>query len=134
MAVEYTLSEKENPLDRGVKKTYAQAVSSGTVTFEELIEEVAGVSTTVSPTDVRAVISEVIRILILHLQAGRTVDLGFGLFKISFKSKGADSPAEFHVSMIHSPRVLFRANRKFFGKLLKNLIYNKRRVKNQDGD
>ena len=130
MAVDYVLIEKENPQDRGgAKKTYAQAVSNGTVTFDELSEEVAGVSTTVSPTDVKAVISEVIRIMILHLQAGRTVDFGFGLFRVSFKSNGADTPDEFNVSMIHSPRIIFRANRGFFKKLLKNLTYRKRKAK-----
>ena len=130
MAVDYILVEKESPIDRGgPKKTYAQAVSNGTVTFDELSEEVAGVSTTVSPTDVKAVISEVIRIMILHLQAGRTVDFGFGLFRISFKSNGTDTPEEFNVSMIHSPRVIFRANRGFFKKLLKNLTYRRRKAK-----
>ena len=130
MALDYVLIERESPLDRGgAKKTYAQPVSNGTVTFDELSEEVAGVSTTVSPTDVKAVISEVIRIMILHLQAGRTVDFGFGLFKISFKSKGADNPKDFNVSMIHSPRVIFRANRGFFKKMLNNLTYLRRKVK-----
>ena len=130
MAVDYVLIEKENPQDRGgAKKFYAQAVSNGTVTFDELAEEVAGTSTTVSPVDVKAVINEVIRIMILHMQAGRTVDFGFGLFKISFKSKGANTPDEFHVSMIHSPRVLFRANRGFFRKMLNNLIYHRRKAK-----
>ena len=127
MAINYVTIEREIPLDGGGdKKAYAQSVSSGTVTFEELTEKVAGVSTTVSPTDVKAVINEVIRIMILHLQAGRTVDLGFGLFRISFRSNGADTPADFNVSMIHSPRVVFRANRGFFGRLLKNLKFRKR--------
>ena len=46
MAVDYVLVEKESPLDRGgAKKTYAQAVSNGTVTFDELAEEVAGTDT-----------------------------------------------------------------------------------------
>ena len=41
MTVDYILTEKENPLDRGgAKKIYAQAVSNGIVTFDELSEEV----------------------------------------------------------------------------------------------
>ena len=110
MAVSYILTERGNPGNpTAAKKFYAQPKSSGELTFRKLGKEIAEGSTTVSDTDVVAVLNDLIKVLRRHLADGKIVRLGeFGAFQIGFGSTGAESEAKFNASMIRKPKVVFR--------------------------
>lgn len=70
MAVSY----KANPQDReAVKKFYAQAKGRSELTFKKLSKEIAEGSTTVSDTDVLAVLNDLTKALRRHLENGEIV-------------------------------------------------------------
>lgn len=110
MAVKYVLTQKGNPSKpEEPKKYYAQAKSSGEVTFKKLSKEIAEGSTTVSDTDVLAVLNDLTKLLNRHLSEGRIVRFGdFGTFQIGISGTGAESPEKFNVSFIKKGKVNFR--------------------------
>ncbi|MDL2313004.1 HU family DNA-binding protein [Bacteroidales bacterium OttesenSCG-928-B11] len=110
MAVSYVILEKGNPQDRELpKKFYAQAKGRGELTFKKLSKEIAEGSTTVSDSDVLAVLNDLTKVLRRHLENGEIVRFGdFGTFQISINSDGAESEEKFHPSMIKRSKVAFR--------------------------
>ena len=126
MAIKYNVSEKMNPLKPAEpKKWYANAKSAGDFTFRKLSKEIAEGSTTVSDTDVLAVLSDLTKILKRHLENGEIVRFGdFGSFQISIGSTGADSKEKFHASMIKNQKVMFRPGIDL-KEMLKNLKYER---------
>jgi predicted histone-like DNA-binding protein len=110
MAVKFKLTERANPLNPDApKKWYAQAKSSGELTFRKLGKEVASASSTVSDTDMIAVLNDLTKVLCHHLANGQIVRFGdFGSFQITIGSSGADRPEKFNQSMIRSAKVVFR--------------------------
>jgi len=110
MAVNYVITERGNPRNpEAPKKFYAQAKSSGEITFKKLGKEIAEGSTTVSDTDVMAVLNDLTKLLRRHLSDGKIVRFGeFGAFQVMIGSAGADTAAKFSSSMIRKPKVAFR--------------------------
>ena len=110
MAVTYVLVERGNPQDQSApKKFYAQAKARKELTFRNLSKEIAEGSTTVSDTDVLAVLNDLVKVLRRHLSEGEIVRFGdFGTFQVSLSSSGADSPGQFNASLIKKPKVAFR--------------------------
>ncbi len=110
MAVKYTLVEKGNPSNpTAPKKWYASARADGELSFRELSKEIAQGSTTVSDTDVMAVLNDLIKVLGRNLENGKIVRFGdFGSFQISISSEGADTEKEFHPKLIKSAKINFR--------------------------
>jgi len=110
MAVKYVVSQRGNPLKpEEPKKWYASAKSSGDFTFRKLSKEIAEGSTTVSDTDVLAVLNDLTKILRRHLDNGEIVRFGdFGSFQITLGSSGAETEAKFSASLIKSKKVTFR--------------------------
>ena len=110
MAVKYVISEKGNPLKPAEsKKWYANAKSTGELTFRKLSKEIAEGSTTVSDTDVLAVLNDLTKILKRHLENGEIVRFGdFGSFQVTLGSSGAESAEKFNASLIKSKKVTFR--------------------------
>ena len=110
MAVKYTLAERPNPADRNApKKWYATAKADGELTFKDLSKEISQGSTTVSDTDVMAVLNDLIKVLGRNLANGKIVRLGdFGSFQIAISSEGAETETAFHSSMIKNPKIQFR--------------------------
>ncbi|MBW8360321.1 MAG: HU family DNA-binding protein [Weeksellaceae bacterium] len=109
MPVNYSLSEKGNPSNPNIpKKFYANAKSSGEVTFRSLSKEIAAGST-VSDTDVLAVLNDLSKVLARHLSEGKIVRFGtFGSFSLSLSSEGAETAAKFRSSMIKGAKIAFR--------------------------
>ena len=126
MAVPYAVIEKGMPNNPAApKKFYAQAKSSGELTFKKLVKEICDGGSTVSDTDVMAVLNEMIKIMRRHLDEGKIVRFGdFGTFQTSFKSKGAETEAKFNASLIHSPKIMFRPGADLKA-MLNNLKYTK---------
>jgi predicted histone-like DNA-binding protein len=110
MAVQYVIIERSNPQNPAApKKWYAQAKSREEFTFRKLSKEIAEGSTTVSDTDVLAVLNDLIKILKRHLANGEIVRFGdFGSFQITVSSEGAATEKSFHGSLIKNPKVTFR--------------------------
>ena len=110
MAVNYVVIPKANPQDRSTPaKFYAQAKSRGELTFRKLSKEIAEGSTTVSDTDVLAVLNDLIKILRRHLDNGEIVRFGdFGTFQVAISIEGAETEEKFHSSLIKSSKVTFR--------------------------
>ena len=110
MAVKYILVEKGNPSNLSApKKWHASAKSTGELTFKKLSREIAEGSTTVSDTDVMAVLNDLTKILKRHLENGEIVRFGdFGSFQISIGGDGAETPEKYRPTMIKTKKVIFR--------------------------
>lgn len=126
MAVKYVLLQKANPQDRvAPAKYYAQAKSSGELTFKKLSKEIAEGSTTVSDTDVMAVLNDLTKVLKRHLENGEIVRFGdFGTFQIAISSNGAETEEKFTATLIKDPKVAFRPGVDL-KEMLNNLKYEK---------
>ena len=126
MAVKYVVISKANPLNRTAPaKFYAQAKSSGELTFKRLSKEIAEGSTTVSDTDVMAVLNDLTKVLRRHLENGEIVRFGdFGTFQIGISSDGAETEEKFHSSLIRNQKVTFRPGIDL-KEMLNNLRYEK---------
>jgi len=110
MAVNYVLVERGNPSNpEAPKKFYAQAKSNGELTFRKLSKEIAQGGTTVSDTDVLAVLNDLTKVLCRHLENGEIVRFGdFGTFQISLTSDGTETASKFNASLIKKTKVTFR--------------------------
>lgn len=110
MSVKYIITEKGNPSKPAEpKKFYATAKADGEVTFKKLSKEISDISTTVSDTDVLAVLNVLVKALINHLSEGRIVRFGeFGSFQVSLSSEGAATRKEFNTSLIRNSKITFR--------------------------
>ena len=126
MAIPYVTVERGNLNNPAApKKWYAQAKSSGELTFKKLAKEIAEGGSTVSDTDVLAVLNDLTKILRRHLEAGKIVRFGdFGSFQVTIKSNGAEPEAKFNASLIHSPKITFRPGADL-KETLNNLKYTK---------
>lgn len=110
MPVKFTVIQKGNPSKpEEPKKYYASAKASGEVTFRSLSKEIAQGSTTVSDTDVLAVLNDLTKALSKHLSDGKIVRFGdFGSFQISISSEGAETEDKVTAAKIKSNKILFR--------------------------
>jgi predicted histone-like DNA-binding protein len=110
MSVKYSVTQKGNPMKpEEPKKWYATAKASGEFTFRKLAKEIADGSTTVSDTDVLAVLNDLTKVLRRHLENGEVVRFGdFGSFQVAVGSSGAETEAKFNVSLIRSNKIVFR--------------------------
>jgi len=110
MAVTYVVVERGNPLKpEEPKKDYAQAKASGELTLKKLSKEIAQGSTTVSNTDVLAVLNDLTKILSRHLADGEIVRFGdFGAFQITLSGSGAQSADKYNASLINGGKITFR--------------------------
>ena len=110
MAVTYTLTQKGNPGDQTApKKFYAQAKAREELTFRKLSKEIAEGSTTVSDTDVLAVLNDLTKVLKRHLSNGEIVRFGdFGTFQVALTSSGAETAEKFNATLIKGSKVTFR--------------------------
>lgn len=110
MAVSYILAQKGNPGNPAApKKYYAQAKAKGELTLRQLSREIAEGSTTVSDTDVLAVLNDLTKILKRHLGNGEIVRFGdFGTFQTAITSEGAETEERFNASLIKGGKIAFR--------------------------
>lgn len=126
MSVKYNVVERKNPQKpQEPAKFYANAKADGEISLKALAEEIAGGSTTVSDTDVLAVLNEMIKACTRHLSEGRVVKLGdLGNFQITLTSGGAETEEKFTASLIKGNKVQFRAG-EALRKMLKIVKYEK---------
>jgi predicted histone-like DNA-binding protein len=110
MAINYVVIPKGNPGNPDApKKFHAQAKSTGGLTLRKLGREIAEGNTTVSDTDVLAVLNDLTKVLRRHLENGEIVRFGnFGTFQVAITSEGAETADKFHASLIKNPKIAFR--------------------------
>ena len=78
------------------------------INFQLCKRRKAAYACTLNVTDVEAVLTSLVRKLPLYLKNGFKIQLGnFGRVKLSFSSKGYESPENVDASSITSKRILF---------------------------
>lgn len=110
MPVKFNVVEKKNNFNRSEpSKFYASAKAQGEISLKALAKEIAGASSTVSDTDVLAVLNDLTKYVVRHLSQGEIVKLGdFGNFQVSLSSEGAESAEKFTPSLIKGGKIVFR--------------------------
>lgn len=120
MAIKFNVREIGKPGDpEAPKKFYARPVHTGEVSLEELSEDISH-SSSITQSDVYAVLQSLIREIPRNISRGNIVRLGnFGSFRLSSRSLGSDLEEEVTASNIHSPKLIFHA-----GKQIQNVMQN----------
>lgn len=109
MSIKYTVIQKANPRKPQEKKWYANAKADGEISFKSLSQELSEMSTTVSDTDVLAVLNDLTKLLSRHLAEGKIVRFGeFGSFQVSLSSNGEAEESKVTAAAIKSTKIQFR--------------------------
>lgn len=113
MAIRYRKQQLKLIGAQSYGKWFGKAVSMGEVNTKQLAEEISH-STTVTRSDIMAVLIELFEAMKRHLQASHTVTLDeIGSFKVGIKCKPADTAKDFSAANIYGYRVLFKPDTKF---------------------
>ena len=109
MPVKFKVVELSNPQDRQApKKFYPRAVSKGEISLRELARDIDDIST-LSSTDVYAVLESLLVILPKHISQGNIVRLGdFGSFSLTITGVGADRAEKVTENSITGNKIVFR--------------------------
>ena len=112
MAIAYKIVAKKNPTDpdSGVKY-YPRLVTMGNAkTLEDIIYDIKEMSS-LSEGDIRSVLANFTECMRRALYNSQSVNIdGFGVFSLSARSKGAESPKEVQTANIRAVRINFRAS------------------------
>lgn len=113
MAVFYKLYQENREGSANKGKWYARAVHTGTVTIDDLADEMQA-NCTVKRADIVAVLSELVETMQKHLQMSHRVKLDrLGTFKIGMHTSPADTVKDFTASgNVKSVHVLFQPETK----------------------
>ena len=134
MAVRYNLIKKKNPQKRQEEgKWYAVPNSAKSLDMKDVSDQ-ATANTTLSAIELEGVcklLSDFIPQQLLH---GHTLSIpGFGTFRLTFKSEGADDILDFNAGrMIKNPRIVFVPHKKLANKIISEIKYENGGV--MDGD
>ena len=105
--MKYRIVKRINPLNKTEEKYYAASQYMEELTVLDLAKDISD-ACTLNVTDVEAVLTSLVRKLPLYLKNGFKIQLGnFGRVKLSFSSKGYESPENVDASSITSKRILF---------------------------
>jgi predicted histone-like DNA-binding protein len=101
--------QRPNPKDAtAARKFYVSTQSAGTVTLEEMADEISD-RCTLTETDLVAALNALQREMIKNLLGGKIVRFGtFGSFQLALSSTGVDTVASASQSQVRSARVRFR--------------------------
>lgn len=113
MAVFYKLYQNNKEGASNYGKWYARAVHTGTVTIDDLADEMQA-NCTVKRADIVAVLSELVETMTTHLQMSHRVKLDrLGTFKMAISTKPADSVKEYNATKnLKNFHVLFQPETK----------------------
>ncbi len=115
--MKYRVIQRQNPVNRDEILYYPTPVFGVQVSEDELTEEISFASS-VNQSDVRAVLTNLLELLPRHLMKGDSVNLEkFGIFRMSFESKGSAAEKEVTASNITRPKILFRPSIKLKDKI-----------------
>lgn len=125
MAIKFKVLEIGNPADpMAVKKFYARTLHSGEITIEDLAEDISHASS-ITESDVFAVLQSLVREIPRNIARGNIVRLGnLGSFRLSAKSTGSDLAEEVTAANIKGSKLLFHPGKQI-AKELASLTYKK---------
>ncbi|MBI5934553.1 MAG: HU family DNA-binding protein [Chloroflexi bacterium] len=125
MTVKYNIVERGNPgKPEAPKKFYPSVTSSGRKTLRQLATQISLIST-VSSTDVMAVLEALLTTIPQELVAGNVVELGdFGNFWLKNEADGAATAEEARATQITNLLPRFHAGKEF-KKVLATVEYEK---------
>ncbi|MDR0430748.1 MAG: HU family DNA-binding protein [Tannerellaceae bacterium] len=109
MAVRFRTVQREVRAgkDAGKVKTYAMAKATGYCTLEKLCDLISA-RCAMSSADVKAILDSLNWVMSLELRSGNIVQLGeFGNFRLSIRSRGAESKEVFNTSYIKNAHIVF---------------------------
>lgn len=126
MTLKYKSVKLKNPAKpTEPAKYYARESESGRINLPELADNIARHSTTVSKTDIQAVLTILGEELAALLAKGHSVHLGeLGYFHVTLKSKGVLEEKDVNPSLIEEAKVRFVAG-SVLEKEIKNAKFEK---------
>lgn len=132
MPIRYRISKRKNNISATAEINYIlQAVSTGETDIERLSYEISTEST-LSETDVRAVLDALGRKMKQHLEEGKTVSLeNIGRFKIGFKSVAQPSKSLLRIQEVSKFHINYQPSIKLKRWLKKGLELEKEKEKKQ---
>ncbi len=105
--MKYRIVERANPLNRESSKYYCQPEYGTEINIRKLATEISK-SCTLTTTDIIAVIESFLQNIPEHLKNGNRVRLdNFGIFKLSFGSKGQVLKDKVSAQDINTIKILF---------------------------
>lgn len=125
MSIKFNLIERAAPGNpEAPKKWYAVPSSESPMTGKALTRA-ATANTSTAPIEMEAAMEHLAAFIPQQLLQGHTVKVpGLGTFRISFKSKGVASVADFSASsMISEPRIMFTPDRALRTSIISNLVF-----------
>ena len=125
MSVKFNLIERANPNNpEGPKKWYAVPSSESPMTGKAMTRA-ATANTSTAAIEMEAAMEHLAAFIPQQLLQGHTVKVpGLGTFRISFKSKGVASVADFNASaMISDPRIMFTPDKALRTSVIPNLVF-----------
>src|SRR5690554_5487297 len=131
MAIQYRISKRKNNISEPPEINYIlQAVSTGEIDIERLSYEISTEST-LSETDVRAVLDALGRKMRQHLEEGKTVSLeNIGRFKIGFKSVAQPTKSMLRTKEVSRFHINYQPSIKLKRWLKKGLVLEKENKEN----
>ncbi|MDR2283430.1 MAG: HU family DNA-binding protein [Sphingobacterium sp.] len=125
MAIRFNIHEIGNPSDpTAPKKFYARPVHTGEISLEDLAADISHASS-ITESDVYAVLQSLIREIPRNISRGYIVRLGnMGSFRVSTRSTGSDLAEEVTASNILSPKLLFHPGRQIKN-AMQTLVFKK---------
>lgn len=119
MAIHYRLIPRKNlQHPEEAPKFYAIAKSVGELTLDDLADKISKGSTTVSDTDVLAVLNEAAKLVEAEIVDGNIVRFGrLGSLSITLSSEGAETETAFSLKHIKAAKVKFKAGDKLLAAL-----------------
>ena len=126
MSIKYKVIARGQPGVKGggIKKYYASANITDVQTLDDLTSTIENMST-VSGTDIHAVLYSLVQVMQTALADGQIVRLGeLGSLRISISSKGMNTPKEVNAASIKSARVIFTPSKRLRD-LIPQLTYEK---------
>jgi predicted histone-like DNA-binding protein len=118
--MKYKLIERKNPQKPDEPgKLYASPVNAGTIRQRQISDDIVSLSS-LSRGDVSNTIDNLLDTIPKYLLLGKSVNLeGLGTFRLSFSSRGAETPQAFNASMISGVKVIFTPSTELKDKLKK---------------
>ena len=94
MALQYRITKRKNNIKQSSDLYIMQAIHTGVITTEELSELISSESS-LTETDVIAVLHSLGKKIQLFLEQGKVIDLDYiGKFKMGFQCKAAEDPSQ----------------------------------------
>lgn len=107
--MKYKSTKRANPQNRSQEKFYPAPVYSDEVGIDELAEEIS-YATSMTPTDIKAVLEGFLSVMPKHLKRGNKINLDrFGKFKVTFGGNGKDKEEDVDSKDITDIRISFIA-------------------------